>query len=129
MEEATTSIDCALYRLDNARLAESLCAAARRGLRVRVVLDRGKVLGGISHRDLLNQDSLLVRLTAGRSGSKSKMHHKFAVLDRKIALTGSYNWSRESEHENYDNLVVLREPALAEAYTSEFELLWKEAEF
>jgi phosphatidylserine/phosphatidylglycerophosphate/cardiolipin synthase-like enzyme len=124
--DARTSIDCALYRLGNATLANRLREAAGRGVRVRVVLDRGKVKEGISRPDLLG-DGLSCRLSSGRSGAKSKMHHKFAVLDQKMALTGSYNWSEESEKDNYENLVILRESAVVEAYIREFELLWKQA--
>jgi mitochondrial cardiolipin hydrolase len=125
--EATKSIDCALYRLGNATLAKGLRQATHRGVRVRIVLDRGKVREGLSHRELLKDNSVSCRLSSGRTGSKSKMHHKFAVLDESVALTGSYNWSEESEEENYENLVILRENALVEAYTSEFELLWQQA--
>lgn len=124
---AASSIDCALYRLGNANLARSLCEAASRGVRVRVVLDRGKVLEGLSQPALLSGSLLSFRLSSGRSGVKSKMHHKFAVLDRRLVLTGSYNWSEESEEENYENLVILGDPVLGEAYVREFESLWKQA--
>ncbi|HTV56585.1 MAG TPA: phospholipase D-like domain-containing protein [Terriglobia bacterium] len=125
--EATRSIDCALYRLGNTALAKGLRQATHRGVRVRVVLDRGKVREGLSHRELLKNNSVSCRLSSGRSGGKSKMHHKFAVLDDSIALTGSYNWSEESEEDNYENLVILRESALVDAYIQEFDLLWQQA--
>ena len=53
------------------------------------------------------------------------MHHKFAILDNHTVLTGSYNWTPESEEQNYENLLVLREPAQVEAYQREFEALWE----
>jgi mitochondrial cardiolipin hydrolase len=128
LEEARESIDCAVYRLGNVDLARRLCEAARRGARVRVVLDRGKVREGLSHRDLLSESLVSCRLSSGRSGAKSKMHHKFAVFDGKTAVTGSYNWSEESEQDNYENLIVLREPALVDAYVREFASLWEQAD-
>lgn len=124
---AGSSIDCALYRLGNAGLAQGLSDAAHRGVRVRVVLDRGKLREGMSHRELLREDSLACRVSSGRTGAKSKMHHKFAVVDRKLVLTGSYNWSEDSEKDNYENLVVLHESGLVEAFIREFESLWKQA--
>jgi mitochondrial cardiolipin hydrolase len=127
LAEASGSIDCALYRLGNATLAQGLRDAAQRGVPVRVILDRGKVGEGLSRPGWLEESSVACRLSAGRSGLKSKMHHKFAVFDRKVAVTGSYNWSDESEQDNYENLVILREPALVEAYVREFEELWKQA--
>ena len=56
------------------------------------------------------------------------MHHKFAIMDGRTALTGSYNWTLESEEENYDHLVILQDPHVLEAYRREFDLLWQEAE-
>jgi phosphatidylserine/phosphatidylglycerophosphate/cardiolipin synthase-like enzyme len=52
------------------------------------------------------------------------MHHKFVILDQQTVLTGSYNWTLESEDENYENLVILEEAQPVEAYTREFEALW-----
>jgi len=42
-------------------------------------------------------------------------------------LTGSYNWTFASEEENYDNVLILREPRLVGIYQAEFEALWEEA--
>jgi phosphatidylserine/phosphatidylglycerophosphate/cardiolipin synthase-like enzyme len=41
-------------------------------------------------------------------------------------LTGSYNWTLESEDGNFENLVVLTEPAAVAVYQSEFEALWRD---
>ena len=37
------------------------------------------------------------------------MHHKFAILDGQTAITGSYNWTVESDEENFENLVILHD--------------------
>jgi phosphatidylserine/phosphatidylglycerophosphate/cardiolipin synthase-like enzyme len=42
-------------------------------------------------------------------------------------LTGSYNWTTESEQENYENVIVLREPIQVQQYREEFEALWSQA--
>jgi phosphatidylserine/phosphatidylglycerophosphate/cardiolipin synthase-like enzyme len=52
------------------------------------------------------------------------MHHKFVILDQQSVLTGSYNWTLESESENHENLVILEEAQPVEAYAKEFEALW-----
>ena len=40
------------------------------------------------------------------------MHHKFAVFDREILLTGSYNWTRSAARYNEENLIVTEDPRL-----------------
>lgn len=127
IQAATTSVDVAVYRLDSARLAGALNAAVRRGLRVRVVLDRGKYAAAPATRALLESHAVPCRLAAGRHGLPSKMHHKFAVLDDRTAITGSYNWTRESEAENWENLVILRGDGAVAPYRREFDALWATA--
>lgn len=123
-----SSIVAALYRLNSKRLGRALREAAERGVSIRLVLDRTKYEETGVTREIVANGRFAFRLTHGRKGRASKMHHKFALIDRTIVLTGSYNWTDESEEDNYENLLILREPALSEGYRAEFEKLWTEAE-
>jgi phosphatidylserine/phosphatidylglycerophosphate/cardiolipin synthase-like enzyme len=123
---ATTSVEAALYRINNPALARGLEAAYRRGVRVRLVLDRNKFEVDHTTRQLLAEVSFPVRFLYGREGQGSKMHHKFALFDSSVALVGSYNWTLESEKQNYENLLVLRAPAQLQRFQDEFEELWRE---
>ncbi len=120
-------MDAALYRLEEPLLARALGEAQRRGVRVRLVLDRGKFFQTLVTRKLIQEHALSCRLISGRTGKDGKMHHKFALVDGRVVFTGSYNWTVESEVMNYDNLVVIRDPAVAEVYRREFDALWREA--
>ncbi|MEM1518588.1 MAG: phospholipase D-like domain-containing protein, partial [Nitrososphaerota archaeon] len=60
-------------------------------------------------------------------GNPDLMHHKFAVIDDEVVITGSYNWSAAAEDKNDENLVVLRDEEVAQLYRKEFERVWKEA--
>lgn len=122
-----TSIDAALYRLNHPRLAHALEDAAARGVRVRLVLDRNKYEETRATREFLADSAIPFRLGYGREGPGSKMHHKFAIFDGLRAITGSYNWTLESEEQNFENLLVLREAALVANYQQEFDLMWDEA--
>jgi len=123
----TTSVEAALYRLNDPALARALEGACRHGVRVRLVLDRNKFEDDRVARQLLAEVSFSWRLLYGRAGQGSKMHHKFALFDSSVALTGSYNWTIESAAQNYENLLVLRAPEQLERFRSEFEELWREA--
>jgi mitochondrial cardiolipin hydrolase len=127
IQAASASFDAALYRFNSQQLAQALDGAARRGVRIRLVLDRGKYEESQATRQLLSKDRFPCRLSHGRDGEDSKMHHKFALLDDAVLLTGSYNWTRGSDEQNYENLLVLREPAVIKIYRREFEALWEDA--
>ena len=127
VRHSTRSLDAALYRLNNLRLVEALAKQGESGARIRLILDRGKYESDPVTRGVLAKYRLPFRLLHGREGDGSKMHHKFAILDARIVLTGSYNWTTESEQENYENVIVLREPIQVQQYREEFEALWSQA--
>ncbi len=127
ISETAHSLDAALYRLNNPQLAEALGQSAAGGTRVRLILDRGKYESDAATRALLTESGLRYRLLRGRAEPESKMHHKFAILDDRTVLTGSYNWTMESQENNYENLLILRDPLQALEYKKEFETLWEQA--
>lgn len=125
---ASSSIDAALYRFNHPGLAQALEEVAQRGVRVRLLVDGNKYKESRITQELLAGAIIPFRLGFGRQGRGSKMHHKFVILDEETVLTGSYNWTHESEEENHENLLILRDPQPVEAYTQEFEALWSGAD-
>ena len=124
---AARSIDAAIYRFNHPQRLDALAAAAARGIRVRLVLDRNKYEESRSTQELLRGSVIPFRLAFGRNGPGSKMHHKFAIVDSQWLLTGSYNWTLESEEQNFENLILLPDRESIELYAQEFETLWIEA--
>jgi phosphatidylserine/phosphatidylglycerophosphate/cardiolipin synthase-like enzyme len=125
--KVSVSIEAALYRLNSPRLGRALEAALRRGVSVRLLLDRNKYAESHVTREWVENRRVPIRLLHGRRGQGSKMHHKFVILDGQIVLTGSYNWTLESEEQNYESLLILRDPHVVESHAKEFEALWLEA--
>lgn len=52
------------------------------------------------------------------SRSSGLMHHKFAIIDNAHLLTGSFNWTYNS---NAENILVTNKPSILAAYLDEFE--------
>jgi len=59
--------------------------------------------------------------------SRFDPHHydKFAVIDNRIVITGSFNWTASAESRNNENLLVIFSPGFAKEYKKEFLKLWK----
>jgi len=127
IRQATTSVDAALYRFNNPRLTRAIHEATGRGVSVRLVLDRNKYEESRTTQELFADRRIPFRLLYGRQGPGTKMHHKFAILDGRTVLSGSYNWTLESEEQNYEGLLVLCEPEQVKIFQREFEALWAEA--
>lgn len=127
ISSSKATIRLAAYRLTNLRLGQALADAHRRGLDVRVLLDAVKFEANPALAELFNRHGVPHRATAGRQGPPTKMHHKFAIFDDRMVSTGSYNWTEESEEQNFEDLIVLREEALVVRYRRAFDQLWQRA--
>jgi phosphatidylserine/phosphatidylglycerophosphate/cardiolipin synthase-like enzyme len=114
INNARTSIRVQMYTLTLEEVVSALLRAKRRGVDVRVIIDRGQ----LHDRD----DSFRVAsLAAGGvpvlvDTVPGLMHNKVMVIDGETILTGSFNYTWGAEHWNAENLVVVRDPALAAQY-------------
>jgi phosphatidylserine/phosphatidylglycerophosphate/cardiolipin synthase-like enzyme len=105
----------AAYAFTSEEIAAALVGAARRGVAVSVVLDRGENLGRFADR------SQAGRARAGGcrvlvAGGEGLQHDKFIVVDGAVLITGSYNFTEAAETRNRENLLVIRSPEWAQAY-------------
>ncbi len=57
-----------------------------------------------------------------------KLHHKFAVIDNKTVITGSFNWSPSAAHTNDETLLIIHSPLVAKHFTREMDRMWRGAE-
>jgi phosphatidylserine/phosphatidylglycerophosphate/cardiolipin synthase-like enzyme len=62
------------------------------------------------------------------AGVPDLMHHKFVVRDGASVWSGSTNWTDDSWSKQENVLVTVDSPELAEAFTLDFEELWKDGD-
>lgn len=60
--------------------------------------------------------------------NKGFMHHKFCVIDSKISITGSYNWTYYAEARNIENIFVTDKDEIAHLYKDEFFRLCRDSD-
>lgn len=61
--------------------------------------------------------------------SGDTLHHKFAILDRNLVLTGSHNWTNAANHTNDETLVAIQHDTVAAHYQREYDRLYQNAIF
>jgi phosphatidylserine/phosphatidylglycerophosphate/cardiolipin synthase-like enzyme len=49
------------------------------------------------------------------------MHHKVIIIDGRTVIFGSFNFSNNADSDNDENLLIIDDPALAEAFEAEFQ--------
>lgn len=132
IQNARRELLVAVYAFTSGDLAGALVQAKKRGLMVQVIIDREfDSRNDKSQGKFLEVQRIPVRRLSGAKPPHSVkevglMHQKFAVIDRRIVFTGSYNWTQAADTFNDENLLVFRDAgALAEEYRSIFIRLWE----
>jgi phosphatidylserine/phosphatidylglycerophosphate/cardiolipin synthase-like enzyme len=138
-------IDMALFVFSAQQLTNVLREQIKEGVGIRLVADPGfasrpfsEVLDllGVSLPDRackveagnLPLDQGLKGVGTPRLARGDKLHHKFAVIDNRKVITGSFNWSPSAAHTNDETLLVIHSPQLAQHFTREMDRLWDGAE-
>jgi len=132
IDQAKKELLVAVYAFTNDELAGALVQAKKRGVAIQVVLDREFDARTENSKGKFFETNKipLRRLSGAKSQSQERdaglMHQKFAVIDRKTVLTGSYNWTHSAEKANDENLLLFREAGpLADEYRQAFMRLWE----
>jgi phosphatidylserine/phosphatidylglycerophosphate/cardiolipin synthase-like enzyme len=94
------------------------------GIEVQGVFEKRNANGIGSEFERLEQAGIEVY----RDGNCYTMHHKFIVIDERIVITGSYNFTGRGEEVNDENLLIIEDSALARAYIEEFARVWQQAQ-
>jgi len=124
MESTTSVLDLAIHEITSLDMAQALAKAKQRGVRVRVIADSKQANIRTSKITYLIQQGILVKVLGGKE--KEVMNHRFAILDGKRVLTGSFDWSEASLKWNYENILILHESEVVATYQKEFDRLWRE---
>ena len=53
------------------------------------------------------------------------MHHKVIIIDQKVVITGSYNFTESTETVNDENVVIIFSPEIAKKYLEEFQRVFQ----
>ncbi|MEK7865988.1 MAG: phospholipase D-like domain-containing protein [Planctomycetota bacterium] len=129
LESAKREVVIAVYQFTSPELGKLVNKTAKR-VKVRILLDEDQTQGRYSQHEYLQgkdgPELKYVRLP-GSGAEREKFHHKFCVVDGETVATGSYNWTVLADEKNYENLLILRDPRIAQEYLAEFDRVWNDA--
>ncbi|HJW56952.1 MAG TPA: phospholipase D family protein [Burkholderiaceae bacterium] len=123
IDDARAQVLVQAYLLTNRRIANTLIAAHRRGIDVRVLADAGQLAK--------TERSLLPELAAAGIAvwietKYQNAHNKIIVIDaaapQATVITGSFNLTWSAQHANAENILIAHDnPALAARYAMNWE--------
>ena len=120
INQAEAFINIAMYIFTDREIALPLAKAQERGVKVRVYLDKDQVDDQYSQSRFLVQKGIKVRI----STNNYIMHNKFAIIDNRLLLTGSYNWTFSANNRNDENLMIIDDPEIIAIFQNQFVNLW-----
>lgn len=120
INQAEAFINIAMYIFTDREIALPLVKASERGVKVRLFLDKEQVDYKYSQSRFLVQKGIKTRI----SSNNYIMHNKFAIIDNRLLLTGSYNWTFSANNRNDENLMVIEDPEIIEIFQNQFANLW-----
>jgi phosphatidylserine/phosphatidylglycerophosphate/cardiolipin synthase-like enzyme len=121
IRDAQHSIDIAMFVLSDRLVLEALATAARRGVRIRALLDPTQPQNAAAMAELTAAGAL-VRLYA--QAGDELLHAKLGIFDRQMVLFGSCNWSRSGFTRNHELDLLVRDATLARVFLSRVEQDW-----
>ena len=124
IDNAKSSIYVAAYSFTSLPIAMKLIEAQKRGVSVKVVLDRSQRTAIGSIAKLLKRSSVQVRFNR----HYRIQHNKYMIFDEKHVECGSFNYTKSAEKNNAENAIIIKDqPQLASLYATNFKKLWVES--
>jgi phosphatidylserine/phosphatidylglycerophosphate/cardiolipin synthase-like enzyme len=116
LARAKRTIRVQAYSFTSAPIAKALVEAARRGVDVRVVLDKSNRTGRYSAATFLAHAEIPTWIDARHPIA----HSKLMIIDEVTVLTGSHNFTKAATR-NEENLLVLHSPTIARRYAEHWK--------
>jgi phosphatidylserine/phosphatidylglycerophosphate/cardiolipin synthase-like enzyme len=122
IESARQRIIFMAFSFTSDKIANAMLERAREGVEVSGVFDADQANSNAgSEYNRLRKPGLDIRL----DGNPDLMHHKVIIIDDRIVITGSYNFSANAEDKNDENVLVIENLEISRLYLHEFANLMK----
>lgn len=121
--QAKESLKIAMAWFTNPDIFNALWRACKRGVKVQLLINNDRInnrINGLPFDRLVESDAKLYV-----AEPPSLIHNKFCIIDNKIVIDGSYNWTILAETNNDENIVVIENGNVICSFIDAFDKLIK----
>jgi phosphatidylserine/phosphatidylglycerophosphate/cardiolipin synthase-like enzyme len=105
------------YSFTSKPIADALIEAKGRGVNIEIILDRSNEQETYTELGHLIDHGLAPHIDAQHAIA----HNKIMIIDRRVLITGSFNFTHQAEVENAENMLVIKgHPELLKSYRASF---------
>lgn len=122
LSSSKLSVDLCIYIFTQSNFADILRHLHKNNVRIRIIADL--IEGDAYGNQLEHLRSLGIMVKSNPRGTGTLMHHKFVVLDNKIVMTGSFNWTNKAITNNFESVIVTSSQEVVQPFIHEFQELW-----
>lgn len=121
IKKAKNSIHFMAFSFTSDKIARELIRLRKKGIKISGVIEKTGAKSRYSEYNKLRLEDIDIRLDR----NKKMMHHKVIVIDGRLLITGSYNFSKNANEKNDENIIIVDNKSIAEEYLKEFFHLFK----
>jgi phosphatidylserine/phosphatidylglycerophosphate/cardiolipin synthase-like enzyme len=144
LNQATRTVDLMLFVFSEQKLSDVLKTKHQQGVQVRALIDPGFAYRDYS--ELLDMSGIALANNHCNYEAENRpwsrpiatggipnlptgdlLHHKVGIVDGRMVITGSQNWSNAANEGNDENLLVIENPTVAAHFQREFDRLYENA--
>ena len=118
IKNAKQSVYFMTFSFTSEKIADVLIS--KEGIEIKGVFDKGQASNKYSQDERLKGFGI----DAVLDKSKYKMHHKVFIIDNETVVTGSFNPTLSADAKNDENLLIIHDKKIADAFLKEFDSLW-----
>jgi phosphatidylserine/phosphatidylglycerophosphate/cardiolipin synthase-like enzyme len=104
IQKARREILVQAYSFTSDPISKALVEAKKRGVQVEILLDHSNEKEQHTDLHLFIEKGLAPMIDAHHAIA----HNKVMIIDRRTLLTGSFNFTNQAEHENAENLLIIK---------------------
>ena len=116
--KAQSTVLVQAYSFTSAPIAKALTDAHRRGVKIQVILDKTNQTDRYSAATFTQNYGIPTFI----DDRHSIAHNKIIIIDGRTVLTGSFNFTKQAEENNAENLLVIDDADLAAKYTDNWKI-------
>lgn len=117
LDKSTTSVLVQAYSFTSAPIAKAVADAHKRGVKVQVLLDKSQRTERYTSATFLMNAGVPTFIDTKHAIA----HNKVIIIDSRLVITGSFNFTKAAEESNAENLLLITDPALAAKYTANWK--------
>ncbi len=116
IDKANQSIEVQAYGFTSAPIVKALLHAKNRGVSVSVIVDKSNATHSYSAISTLTNNQIPVRI----DNKVAIADNKVMIIDNKTVITGSFNFTKAAQTKNAENVLIITDKQLADAYLKDF---------